>query len=144
MKKILPLITHPLVLIISFLFIIIIGEHLGGFYYFYILLALPHGGIHAVLAVIGIALLLLTKYIIYKDWPYFIHSILNIIGAVLLPLSLFLFFYRDKDNYNEDTLQQAVPLLLIIIFSLLSIIFIIDNFYKLFHRPSKKLLVPMK
>ena len=125
--KTLKIITHPVTIIIWFLFILIIGEHLGGFYLLYILLALPHGSAHAVLATLGIILLLLNKYIYDRKLYYWIKPLLNIAGVVMLPLSLFLFFYTDKDHYNESTFYQAVPVTILGIFFILVIIFFLKN-----------------
>lgn len=49
--KMIKLFTHPVVIIIAFLLILINGEHLGGFYLLYILLGLPHGAVHSLLAI---------------------------------------------------------------------------------------------
>ena len=129
--KILNFITHPVTIIICFLFVLIIGEHLGGFYLLYILLALPHGSIHAVLALLGITLLLLTNHSRKKKFDYWIKPILNIAGVIMLPLSLFLFFYKDKDHYNESTFYQAVPVTILGIFIILVIIFFFKNIIQL-------------
>ena len=58
--KAIQVITHPVTLIISFLFILISGEHWGGFYILYLLLALPHGGLHALLGFVGIVILVIA------------------------------------------------------------------------------------
>ncbi len=58
--RILKIITHPYIVIISFFAILISGEGFGGFYLLYLLLALPYGGIHSLLALIGIVLLLVN------------------------------------------------------------------------------------
>ena len=51
-------------LITSFLLIIISGEHLGGFYALYLLLALFYGGIHSLLGLSGIVLLIIAVRLI--------------------------------------------------------------------------------
>ena len=53
--KMIKLFTHPVVIIIAFLLILISGEHLGGFYLLYILLGLSHGAVHSLLAIDGMA-----------------------------------------------------------------------------------------
>ena len=132
MKQIKTIITHPLTLVISFLFIMIVGQHLGGFYMLYILLALPHLGIHAVLAVLGIMILMVNNYMLHKPSAYVTIPLLNVIAALMLPLSLFLFFYLDYGHYNDGTFELVVPLTLIGIFIVLTIIFILKNLLKIF------------
>jgi len=85
-------ITHSTVLIISFMLVLISGQQFGGFYLLYIMLALPHGGLHAILAVMGIAVLIFSNYKYKRQFSYLIEPLLNITGAALLFLSLFLFF----------------------------------------------------
>ena len=128
--KFITYITHPLLIVTYFLLILISGESNAGFYCFYILLALPHGGIHAVLGFAGLGLLIFS-YAKYKNtFNYLIESILNISGALLLIFSLFTFFYNDVDHYNYGTFNETVPLIILIIFLLIVVIFLIKNFNK--------------
>lgn len=129
--KILQFITHPIFLIFYFMFILISGEHLGGFYLLYILLALPHGGIHAIFAFLGIGILVLN-YNKYKNrFNNLIEPFLNIIGALLLIISLFSFFYNDVDRYNYGTFYETVPLVILILFIMVILMFLIKNFIKI-------------
>lgn len=57
--KTIKFIGHPISLMIIFMLLIIEGDHFGGFYLLYILMALPHAAGYALLAVAGIASLLL-------------------------------------------------------------------------------------
>jgi hypothetical protein len=128
------IITHPATIIVCFLLVLISGENWGGFFLMYILLGLPHGAIHSILAVTGIGILLFS-YLKYKmQFIYMAESVLNIFGALLLFLSLFLFFYRDKDNYNIATFYQTVPLIIMSVFGLLLVIFLANNFINLFRK----------
>ena len=121
------ILTHPLLLITSFLFILISGEHLGGFYLMYILIALPHGGIHSLLALTGIVLLV-CSYSKYKSAnKIFLIPTLDILGVSCMAFSLFFFFHRDKRGYNDGTFEQLVPQITLVLFSLLSLLFIIKN-----------------
>lgn len=126
--KIIKIITNPYLLILSFILILISGESFGGFYLLYILLALPHGGIHAILAVLGIGMLLFGFHKYKRQRIYRIESIFNIIGALLLFFSIFFFFYNDE-GYNDATFQQVMPLVSIAIFSLLLISFLAFNIF---------------
>ena len=124
MKKI---ITHPYIVVISFFIIMISGQHLGGFYLLYLLLALPKGGMHSLLALFGILLLLISYYKYKRKKIYLIESIINIVAVILLILSLFSFFYNDKEHYNFGTFYQIVPQITLIIFSIIALTFLLDN-----------------
>ena len=129
--KVFKILTHPVLLIISFLFILISGEHLGGFYALYILLALPHGWLHSLLALIGIIILILS-YNVYKNKAS--GNILNIAGAVMLVFSIVTFFYADKEGYNYGTFYQTMPIISLVLFGLLALLFILKNVVESFSK----------
>ena len=124
-------ITHPLFLILCFLCILIDGEKIGGFYFFYILLGLIHGGIYAILAIFGIVLILFSyaKYRNSENYP--IQAVLNIGGVFLLLASLFSFFYQDVGHYNYQTFYDSVSLSVFYFFLLIALLFLIKNFLSL-------------
>jgi hypothetical protein len=134
--KTMKFLTHPYTLIASFFFVMISGQHLGGFYLLYLLLALPHGGVHSITALIGITLLLFS-YSKHKERGQLTESILNIFGVFLLLLSLFLFFYNDKENYNYGTFVQLVPQITLTIFAVLCLLFLSVNISVLLKRVSQ-------
>jgi hypothetical protein len=126
---------HPYALIISFLLILISGQHLGGFYALYILLGLPYGALHSLIGVAGILILVIT-YKKYKSVKvYAIRYVGNLVGASLLILSLFLFFYRDTSNYNIGTFYQTVPQVMLFVFSIVLLGFIVTNLSAVFKIP---------
>jgi hypothetical protein len=130
-------IFHPYTLITSFLLILISGEHIGGFYALYILLGLPHGAIHSIIGIIGIVILILTRKK-YKDLKvYHITYFANLVGALLLILSLFLFFCRDKSNYNMATFHQTVPQIMLSVFLIITVAFLVNNISASFKVPPK-------
>lgn len=131
--KAIKIITHPLTLIICFLFVLISGEHLGGFYLLYILLGLPHGATHSLLAVAGVAILLFSHYKYKREFQNWIEPCLNIIGVLLLGLSLFLFFFKDRNQYNHATFYQTVPQLILGLFAILIVSFLVSNLIRLRH-----------
>ena len=116
--KVMKIFAHPFLIIISFCLMIISGEHLGGFYLSYLLLALPHGGIHSLFAFVGIVLLLISYNKLRDKKAAKVKSIMNIAGLLLMILSLFFFFYNDKEHYNYGTFYQFVPQVSLIIFQL--------------------------
>src|SRR5438067_1112689 len=100
--KLFKILSHPYTLIFSFLFIIISGENMGGFYALYILLGLLHRALHSLLGFLGV-LILIISYHLYIKQNLFIKQGLNVLGVVLLILSLFFFFRNDTEHYNWGT-----------------------------------------
>ena len=131
--KALNIATHPVLLIVSFLFILISGEHLGGFYALYILLALPHAWLHSILGVSGI-LILVISFKINRNRRIVSNNIINIIGAILQALSIVVFFYADKEGYNYGTFYQTVPIISLVLFGLLTLLFITKNLVQSFSK----------
>ena len=129
--KALKIITHPYTLIISFLLVIISGEHLGGFYALYLLLALYYGGVHSLLGLSGIILLAVARTKGAKNKTSFLPGLLNIGGAVLIVFSLVWFFYADKEGYNYGTFYQFIPRLSLILFGLIALLFIGRNLFQI-------------
>ena len=129
--KIIKIITHPFSLIATFLLVLISGEHLGGFYLLYVLLGLPYGAVHSLLAIIGIGILLFSYYKYKMSYQKSLEPILNIGGSLLLMLSLYLFFRNDDERYNYSTFQQTVPLITLIILSIFLLTFLIRNLIRL-------------
>jgi hypothetical protein len=125
--KAIKFITHPYTLITSFLMILISGEHWGGFYLLYILLGLPYGAVHSLLAFFGVIILVLIQNKYKGVKVHLFKYIANIVGLSLLILSLFLFFYRDKSHYNIATFYQTVPQFMLCIFTIIAISFSVDN-----------------
>ena len=132
--KVLKVVTHPFTLLISFFMILISGEHWGGFYLLYLLLGLPHGAIHSILALIGVSLILLSNYKYKRNRFTFFEYALNISGAFLLILSLFLFFSNDRRQYNYGTFNQWIPLCTLGLFSIIAICYLGQTIFRLFSR----------
>lgn len=125
--KVFKFITHPYTVIICFSLILISGESWGGFYLIYLLFALPHAGIHALLALFGTILLLISYDRFKRKKIYLLESITNITGILLLISSLFFFFLNDKEHYNYQTFYDTVPQITLVIFSIVALTFLLDN-----------------
>jgi hypothetical protein len=132
--KTVKILVHPVSLIICFLMIIISGQHLGGFYLLYLLLALPHGSIHALLGISGAILLLINHYWIKLSVNKYVFIFINAVGSFLLAMSLYVFFINDKEHYNYGTFSQTVPLITLALFGIVFISFFINNIWFLTHR----------
>jgi hypothetical protein len=126
--KLFKFLSHPYTLVISFLFILISGEHLGGFYALYILLGLTHGVAHSLLGFFGILLLLISYHAAFKQKGY-LRQVLNIIGVAMLIASVFYFFKNDAQRYNWGTFEEGLPMFTIIFTGFIAICFLIGNFW---------------
>lgn len=125
------IIMHPLALIISFMIILISGQHTGGFYIIYLVMGVLHGAVHALLGFAGIVLLLPGLIIEQRKQASSIY-LLNIFGTICMFLSLFLFFFMDEQQYNAATFYQVIPLCTIVLFCFLAVIFLTGNIRTLF------------
>ena len=119
------ILSHPYTLIICFLLIMISGESFGGFYAMYILMGLPFGAIHALLAVAGILMLIVNHALKGK---LFVYQLANILGCILLFASILYFFSADKQHYNWYTFHQAIPVFTLIVNAVVSVFFLTGNF----------------
>ena len=122
--KFIKILTHPILLIISFSMIIIIGQKFSGFYIMYVFMALFEFHIHAVWAFIAAILLAVGHQMKENDKA---KGMINIAGSLLLMVSLITFFYNDKDHYNWDTFQETKSLVSLGIFGLLWTLFVFKN-----------------
>jgi hypothetical protein len=122
--KAVNILGHPVLLISIYLLLIIEGAQFGGLYILYLLLALPHGGNYAVLALTGIVLILLGYKIHWKNL-YFLKPTLYLIGYCLMLLSLVFFFAKGG---KEGTFELTIPLLSFVLFGICSICFLIKTF----------------
>jgi hypothetical protein len=127
MKTALKILIHPITICLLFCFLIISGESTGFFYIFLLLLGLPHGVLHSMLGIAGIGLLLSSIAMKESNRLY----IIRLAGALCLILSLVRFFTQPGASYNYNTLRASVPLSLLIIFSLLLLLFMLNQVYML-------------
>lgn len=114
--KIIKVVGHPVMVMSLFLLLLISGESFGGFYVLYILLGLPHGVPHALLAVLGIGVML-TGYKIYQGQTHPLKSLLYLAGNGLMFFALLTFFAASK-GYNDPTFHQPAPLISFLLFGL--------------------------
>ena len=135
--KLFKFFSHPLLLILLFCAILISGQSFGGFYLMYLVMALPGGAGFSIVAAIGIGLIIFNLLKLKRSKQYRIEAIVNIIGACLLILSLIMFFHNDKNNYNQQTFYQVVPMLTIMLFIITTVCFVINNVINLSFSHSK-------
>ena len=123
MKAIKHVLFHPVTICFLFCFLIISGESNGAFYLFILVIGLPHGAVHSILGIIGITLMFSSVMIQKKRLVYSFR----ICGAICFILSLFRFFIQPGADYNYPTFHQTVPLLVLTVFSILLLLFIINQ-----------------
>ncbi len=128
MQLIKRVIIHPAVVCILFCFIIISGESTGYFYLTLLMLGLSHGLLHSVLGIGG--LLLLAFLGIKKNSVLII--ILRLLGSASLLLSLVRFFTQPGGSYNYNTFHEVVPLVSLIVFCIVLLSFIFNQFHLFF------------
>lgn len=134
--RIVNIFAAPYSLIAAFCLLLISGEHLGGFYLLYLLLALPHGGLHALLALAGIALLVLTHKYGTREGFSAVRLTGAVAGVALMIGSLYAFFNYNATGYNDGTFEQAVPIATFILAGCLAFVFLFCNilFYVRVHK----------
>ena len=135
MKKIALVVMHPLFIVLLFCGLIIYGEVMASFYISILVLGLPYGIMHAVIGVVGIALLVIGMVLPNK----IITSVINLIGSLCLITSLYRFFTQPGASYNYNTFRAFVPLTLIIFFAFLVTLFIIKHLQVLLKSNHSKL-----
>lgn len=123
--KIIKTIGHPVLVMSMFLLILISGEHLGGVYLFYILLGLPYGAPHSIIALTGLATIFIG-YKIYRSKPNILKHVLYVVGIAVMILALITFFERSR-GYNDSTFSQTASLISLGLFSLCAFCCIIQS-----------------
>lgn len=135
--KAFKILGHPVFVCTVFLLILISGKSIGGFYLMYILLGLPHLAVHAIISTIG----LLAMVIGYNLKPIHTNfkSLLYIVADVLMVIGLVTFFSLSR-GYNDNSFEQTVPLISLIIFGLSLLSNVIIEIFHLGKADSKKLI----
>lgn len=128
--KVINFIGHPVLVMSIYLLIMISGEHFGGFYLLYILMGLPNGASHALLATCGLAILLIS-YKIYRTKPHILKPVSTMLGLSVMVLALITFF-ENSQGYNDDTFYQTFPLITMFLFALCVFCCIVQSIGNLF------------
>jgi len=136
--KLIKILIHPYTVIISFFVILINGEGWGGVFLLYLLFGLPYGAIHSLLALFGIVLLLVNYHGYKRRKDTVLQCLIEIIGVIFLILSLFIFFFNDKQHYNYGTFYQLVPVIMLILFGIISLSSIVSNILTIYKISAKK------
>lgn len=130
MQLIKRILTHPGIVCILFCFIIISGESTGYFYLTLLMLGLSHGLLHSILGIGG--LLLIAFGSLKKNSAS--NVVIRLLGSVCLLLSLIRFFTQPGGSYNYNTFREGVPLILLIVFCIVLVVFIFNQCHLLLHK----------
>jgi hypothetical protein len=128
--KIFKILSNPYTLILFYSFIMISGEHWGGFYATYVLMALPGGYIHSLLAVSGIISIVAGYHWISKQKNKGASQMINVLGVLLLLASLVYFFKKDVRHYNWGTFEQGYPLFTLCLAAFIAVFFLLGTFWQ--------------
>jgi hypothetical protein len=90
--KLIKIVGHPIVVIVTFLFILVSGKAFGGPYFIYLLLALPHGADYAVLGFLGLLGLLISYAVYRSQTKRWLKPALALLSVTVLLYSLSVFF----------------------------------------------------
>lgn len=118
--KLFKIITHPVLLTISFCFIVISGEKLSWFYALIVLIGLGGLYLHSILGTLGMLVLLILPSASLSST---IKHSMYLLGACLLILSLVAFFVNDTAHYNWSTFDDATSRFTFTLFGVLWTLF---------------------
>lgn len=122
--KLINVLTHSVLLAISFSFIVISGEKFSWFYVIILLIGITQFYIHAILGLTGILfLLILPSFNVSKLRTH----CLNLFGGLLIFLSLFSFFENDTSKYNWPTFSDPISRFTLVLFGILWTVFVIKH-----------------
>jgi hypothetical protein len=130
--KVIKRIGHPVVFICVYSLFITEGVNFGGFYMLYLLLALPHGALYAILAAVGIACIIIG-FNLSRD-NKMIKPILYLFGLISMILSLINFFATGDQT---PTFRSTVPLTSFVLLCICGLFFFIYTL-SLFQKPLLK------
>lgn len=122
------IVSHPLVILFSFLLLIIEGEQISGFFFQFLLTGNVWIKNFSIVGIIGLSVLF-SSVLLRSNKFNTIRSYLSIIGVIMMILSLILFFAGDKTRYYFKTFHLTLPVLLLVFFVIISLVSIIRNFY---------------
>lgn len=138
--KLIKIIGHPILVMSLFLLILISGEQFGGFYLLYVLMGLPNGAPHSLIALTGLTIMLAGYKFHSTNFPK-TKPLLFLMADLIMLIALYVFF-TSSNGYNYSTFEQTVPLISLGLFGicvLANLILIILRFLKLQNKNAKPL-----
>ncbi len=119
MIRLKQILSHYIMVAISFCLIIISGQSTGFFYLTLLMLGLTHALLHSILGIAGLILVFLSGG--SKQTP--VKAYIGLSGVVCMILSLVRFFTQPGGSYNYPTFRQLFPLLMMSLFLISLLLF---------------------
>jgi hypothetical protein len=117
--KLMQLLSHPVIQIISFCIIIVGSANFGGPYGFFLYHAVQEGYVYAIIGIAGIVITIAS--IIGKENAITIQFI----GAALMVISLLVFFFSSEHFMNMYAFTDVLPLLTLFLFIAITALIVI-------------------
>ena len=121
------ILSHPYTFLLCYIFLVISGQHVGGFYSLYILTGLFAGANHSLLAAGGTLLIIVAHKVVHDRR---IKTSIFFLGFCLLVLSLFIFFLSDTRHYNWSTFEEVLPVTSFFFTGFIAICFLTGIFWQ--------------
>lgn len=113
----LRMLTHPIIQLISFSWILVGSAHFGGPYLFFVAGGVTDAELYAIVGVAGIVLLGL---LVFYPKPVF-----QLLATICCIVSLLLFFVGSANDHAHTSFSEILPLITLILFCLIQILVIL-------------------
>ncbi|MBN8837164.1 MAG: hypothetical protein J0I09_07895 [Sphingobacteriia bacterium] len=112
--KIIQWLSHPLMQIISFCFLLVGSPYFGGPFIFFLYHAFFEAYAYALIGMVAIVVTLVSLFIPAKGY-------LQLTGLILMVASLLVFFFSSQHFMNASVFREGAPLLTLVLFVMISI-----------------------
>lgn len=116
-NRFLRVLTHPIIQLISFSWILVGSAHFGGPYLFFVVGGITDAELYAIVGVAGIVLL---GMLVFYSKPIF-----QLLATICCNASLLLFFVGSTNDHSHASFSETLPLITLIIFCLIQILVIL-------------------
>ncbi len=116
-KSLLRILTHPIIQLISFSWILVGSAHFGGPFLFFVVGGITDAQLYAIVGVSGIVLL---GMLVFYSKPIF-----QLLATICCIASLLLFFMGSSNSKAHISFSETLPLITLIIFCLIQILVIL-------------------
>lgn len=132
------IVSHPLLLIMSFLMIIVAGRYMATLFYQNLWAGFVNGELYGFLGVTGI-LILIVNFLLHSinRWSSKSNAIVGLIGTLLILLSVVVFFTTTSWAYIVESFYNPVSIIGILCFLFLCICATTRNVLTILRRKQK-------
>lgn len=118
------ILSHPLMQLFSFCFILVGSAYFGGPYIWFLYHAAQEIGSYAVFGCMAVVITLVSVFM-----SGYGRAVMQFIGACLMTLSLLVFFFSSENFMNMYVYRQVLPLLTLALFVGV-MVFVVRKFVK--------------